>query len=1114
MMKRLAAALLATTMLTVPEIARAEPITIAIASSIGVTLAAGSVAAGVATAALSIGVSLGVSLVASKLQGKPADAAQTAASGTDLNVQYGAALPRSARMGPGANGGHHVYTNVWGTENTNLQCVFVIGDGQHGKLTGLQYNGIDCTLPAGGLAHGDVYAIPEFIGTGAHAGNLNVIVRYHAGRYDQVADDSLIAHANPAGRWTTDHRGRGVAYLVVEQNYSEDLNLTGVPQLIIETEGLVLYDPRKDDTNGGVGPHRWGQVDTYEPSANPAVQEYNFRRGITVNGQRMLGMQMSPVNLILQMYIAAANDNDFPIPLAAGGTEPRYRCSIAITDDRANSDVLSSIRSATAGWSLERGGQFGPISGVPQTVISADAFTDDDMIVGELATFTKYRSRSDLVTAVYGQFSDPFQFWASAAFPGREDPADDSAIGERIAKSIDLTQVYSSSQAQRIAESERRRSLQQGQGTATLPAKWIGVQPGDWLPFNSARHGNMTVLVTGAALNTARQMVTITYERISPTVYSWTTAGELFPPDVGTGGVPGFQITIATGMTAVGINIPGDGGLVTPGIDFAWDPIIDPSVDQIDFEIRKVGMTDVLPFTADFPSAGSAVCSGHGIQAATNYEYRHKLYTTPVRETPWSAWATVMSGTQHIVPNAFTSIPGDITLASFEAGLKQYVSTYLSAALAEVDRIEQLIASMATEQEANNWLDLQDQKGADVAITTQISTLTGGKTWRGIWSATELYHANDLVQYLGDLYSTPVDVSVIAPPAAPWVPELTTARISQAWISFAGPDFAAAQTSDTIEARFMGGVGNDLPFARSVSTISNQWNTFADPAGAITSTRSQLVAAALDKTATLEGQSTVVAKIDGTLAATWQVSTDLNGYVSGIKLYSITTGTTPTSNITFLIDNFLIAKPGVGGGAPQPVFALGTSNGVGKLVLRGDIIADGTITANAIVAGSIQGIHIAANTITADKLVAETVDTAHISGGAITIADSRGIPGSTLGNAVGSTEKTIQTFTLSIPNTINGSAIPVLAIAGAVFAIGNVGGAGIHAMLKVNGALIDEAFLSGAVGQSVRFNFSGTSNITGNGGTVNATISLSMTTGGNSDSAQAPGNVGAFAFKR
>jgi len=950
-MKRLAAALLASTCLTVAcTPAHGEPISAAIGltaviAGTGVSAAvAGAIGGAIVTGVISAGISVAASVLSKGNQ--PADG--TSPERTSLSVQYGAGLARSARMGPGATGGHHVYTNVYGAapfENMFLQCVFVIGDGQHGKLTRLRYNGKDCTLPPD-LGTGG-YVVPEFI----QAGNPRVILKYFRGRYDQAADADLIANSNPPGRWTADHRGAGVCYLSVTQVYDEELSLTGIPQVLIETEGLVLYDPRKDDTNGGSGAHRWGQVDTYEPSANPAVQEYNYRRGILCNGQRLLGMNISPVNLLLQMYFAAANVNDEPIPLAGGGTEPRYRCSIEVNDARSNADVLGAIRGATAGWSLERGGQFGPIPGVPQIPVASLAFTDDDLIVGERATFTKYRSRTEIVTAAHGSFADPAQFWASAAFPARIDPTSDAYIGERIARDFDLTQVYSSSQAQRIAESERRRTLQEGQGTVTLPAKWIGVQPGDWLSYNSQRHGNMTIFVTAAQLDTVRHLVTLTYERTSNSVYSWTTAGELFPPDVGTGGFPGFITMVASGMVATGINIPGDGGLITPGIAFAWTPIMDPSVDQIDFEIRKVGDTAVLPFTADFPSSGSAVCS-HGIQAATLYEYRHKLYTTPVRDTPWSVWLTVTSGSQHIVPQAFTSIPGDVTLASFEAGLRDYVGKQLAASMAEVDRIQQLIANEAAEQDAHNWMEKLAGKEADAGMREQISAQFG-LVWRGAWDEFTHYNPDDQVSHEGEYYWTDTAVFETEPPDAPWMLLLNTATISEGWRSFAGEDGAAAQTSDSIEVRF-----EDQ--SASITTISG-----------------------------------VVADINGALTATWQVTANVNGVVSGLKLFSTTTSETPTSAFVIQVDKFLMMQPGVGGGAAVPVFQIGTNTPTGgapqaKIILRGDMIADGTITANAIVAGSIQAIHVGTNQIIAHaaNIANLVVDNIKIADGAVTNAGS------------------------------------------------------------------------------------------------------------------------------
>jgi hypothetical protein len=1120
MTRRLAAALLASSCLVPLSCtpAKGEPISTAIFLTAGIEAIVGSgiaiggtviTAGAIGGAIVSAGISVGISVLSSMLTAKPAEGTAGSASGTDLGVQYGATVARSARMGPGATGGHHVYTNVAdsGPNGTNdiLQCVFVIGDGQHGKLTRLRYNGKDCTVPPDfGPYMPTGYVVPEFLKAGAP----KVIIRYFNGRYDQTADAQLIFYSNPPGRWTTDHRGRGVAYLSIDQVYDEELSLTGIPTVQIETEGLVLYDPRFDSTNGGSGPQRWGLPDTYVPSANPAIQEYNFRRGIQINGQRVLGMNVSPVNLLLEMYFAAANTNDEAVPLAAGGTEPRYRCSVECSDDRANSDVLAALRAATAGWSLERGGQFGPIPGVPQIPIASLAFTDDDMIVGERASFTKYRSRTEIVTAIHGQFSDPAQFWTPVAFPARENAADDAAMGEKIARDMDLTQVYSSSQAQRIAESERRRTLQNGQGTATLPAKWIGVQPGDWLPFNSVRHGNMTVLVTGVALDTARHLVTLTFERTSNTVYSWTTAGELFPPDFGTFAQSGLIAMSAQGMSAIGINVQGDGGLVTPGIAFAWTPIMDPSVDQIDFEIRKAGeTTPVLPFTADFPSSGSAVCSGHGIAAATNYEYRHKLYTTPYRDTPWSIWLTVMSGTQQVVQNALTSIPGDVTLASFEAGLKQYVGEYLAAAQEEVDRIQQLIASVATEQDAHNYLEKLQSKDAAVQLREQVSAQYG-TTWRGEWNVNTHYDPLDQVTYGGEMYFTSTAVQGVAPPAAPWVKLFTSARISQEWRTFAGDDGAAAQTSDSIEVRF----GSDT-LALSVATLTSRWQAYAGADLAVAKSETEVLAAIGDNSASITTNATAIATVDGKVAGTWQVKLDVNHYVTGLQAYNDGS----TSNFTIIADQFNVAYPAASM-PPTVVFAIGSrTNAAGttvtKLVLHGDMILDGAVTAGSIATGSLKAIHVGTNLLIANdaNIDALRVKTLHIADASVTVS----IPwsgSSTVFCLPGSAFTTVANVTQSVTST-----------PGSIISVDYKGWSDIHAssasafnwMVRVNGTQVDGGQVVGdpSGGTTTRIHFSGPLNIAATGAAQNINLDFIIWSGNNNDYAQTRQGVG-IAFKK
>src|SRR5690606_8014591 len=81
-------------------------------------------------------------------------------------------------------------------------------------------------------------------------------VKVYHGTVDQAADAGLITRSNPAGRWTSDHRGAGVAYAIVTSVLDKE-HLRAPWQGMFEVKGAPLYDWRKDTTAGGAGAHRW-----------------------------------------------------------------------------------------------------------------------------------------------------------------------------------------------------------------------------------------------------------------------------------------------------------------------------------------------------------------------------------------------------------------------------------------------------------------------------------------------------------------------------------------------------------------------------------------------------------------------------------------------------------------------------------------------------------------------------------------------------------------------------------------------------------------------------------------------------------------------------------------
>lgn len=80
-----------------------------------------------------------------------------------------------------------------------------------------------------------------------------------------------------------------------------------------------------------------------------------------------------------------------------------------------------------------------------------------------------------------------------------------------------------------------------------------------------------------------------------------------------------------------------------------------------------------------------------------------------------------------------------------------------------------------------------------------------------------------------------------------------------------------------------------------------------------------------------------------------------NGHVVGIVDLSQENG---SSSFTVEAAKFLVALTGASGGDPVPVFAIQNVNGSPKLALRGDMIADGSISARHINAATISTLYI------------------------------------------------------------------------------------------------------------------------------------------------------------
>jgi sulfur carrier protein ThiS len=97
----------------------------------------------------------------------------------------------------------------------------------------------------------------------------------------------------------------------------------------------------------------------------------------------------------------------------------------------------------------------------------------------------------------------------------------------------------------------------------------------------------------------------------------------------------------------------------------------------------------------------------------------------------------------------------------------------------------------------------------------------------------------------------------------------------------------------------------------------------------------------------VQEQFTAVATITGQLIGAYKVTINSGGYFGGFQLVGANGPGGFQSEFKIAVDKFLVGAPGSGFGE-EAVFSIATHNGIGRMVLRGDFIADGSINANQI----------------------------------------------------------------------------------------------------------------------------------------------------------------------
>lgn len=557
------------------EPAHAEPISLTVATVLGVSAFWGAVITYTAAFVLS----LAVSFVASALL-RPPKTGQSAGYSSGGSAQQTANLitvrepvaVKNIVYGQRRVAGKIVFAHVT-DENRFLHMIIVFAGHEIDSFHTIYLNDRPVSLDGN-----------EMVNSGEFTGLVRL--KRHTGSPAQGADGTLINETR--GLWETSDRLRGCAYIYARfefepsfsnPTYGGKVYQGGVPNLTCEIRGKQVYDPRTTTTY-------W--------TANSALCLADYL------ADPVFGIGIGYADIDETALIAAANacDESVIYDVGTGATEPRYETDGELLSSAEPAENIGYLLGAMHGRLHYGGDKWRILAGV--YIAPTVALSDDDLRSGP--TISTIASRRDLFNSVKGTFVDRQQNYIRADFQPISSPSYVSADGEEIWKDIDLPMTVKPVRARRIAKIEMQRSRQQI--TAVMPCKLTAwkAQAGDTITWTSTRYGwsSKAFEVRKAVLAIADDGtlgVDLHLAETASAVYDWTSSGLdwLDPapdtnfPSAGTVKPPSNLRVTESLYTAR------DGGGVKARVTLAWDASPDYWVDHYEGFYRAVGATEWKP---------------------------------------------------------------------------------------------------------------------------------------------------------------------------------------------------------------------------------------------------------------------------------------------------------------------------------------------------------------------------------------------------------------------------------------------------------------------------------------------------------------------------------------
>jgi hypothetical protein len=397
--------------------------------------------------------------------------------------------------------------------------------------------------------------------TGFYAGVARVNKK--RGVPGDTADADLIADTASLtdGKWTSNHKLSGIAYLYVRLTWDAEKFPSGIPNISAVIRGKKVLDPRTGNT-------------AYSANAALCLRDY-----LT---DTALGMGMTAAEVDDTAFGVAATICEEQVqilPLSPTVYENRYEANGVIVTSASPDENIGRLLSAMGGLIAYTGGRIVPYASayrIPTVTLTEKHF------VGPLNVQTRTSAR-DRVNSVKGVYVSETNNWQVTDFPTISSATYVSADNSNVFfRDVVLPFTTSPSCAQRLAVLELRRAREEITFSARFRLEAMQVRAGDTVMITNEKLGWSSKVFEVMEWNFASDgtppqvFIDMTMRETASSVYSWTVSDEIAVPDSPNTTLPDpFTLGAPTNLslTADGTTqlVQAD-GTILPRIRVGWTP--------------------------------------------------------------------------------------------------------------------------------------------------------------------------------------------------------------------------------------------------------------------------------------------------------------------------------------------------------------------------------------------------------------------------------------------------------------------------------------------------------------------------------------------------------------